>query len=891
MGLAKGTKVYTADGALLPIEEIKVGDSVLAADGSAQMVTDTSCAAEEMFELTQRTGHKAHKTDSLRPLPFDLIRITCSSSQLVMVSSRLVSGLYLERVNPAVPRVKNRADETVSSETTVGSSESSFDNMEDDYLDLSFEDDEGITIADIEEVQDQQEQKTNDGRISTLQWPAKVGDFDTMISNVRYRTRLQLLPFTFVKPIMRKQLSEILMREVTVPELGSMAWLLGFWLGDGYKRHAMFALNKEDHDVNSTLARYGQIWGLTLKIKPDKNSKGAKGSLHKVTPTRNLLTTGNPFWEVVMKLRFQVNKEKNFPSIYAFDENLVRESLIAGLIDSDGYVQKKNVFTASIASVYIPIKCGIVTICRSLGLNVSVSFKPEHTDSSGRHCQDTYTCVISPGSNMEIFKSLLSRCGCIRKGTAKGANPSAGLDPFAETVCKSVMNPKVHFDCKSVGSDSSYNIQLSSDSHGTLVSENNVILCNESKEVNSACASCGSENLERWCPVPWEKQNSKIKKLCEPCYKDFRLSRTRCYNDDCLKILSKFEREQISTSKKVEKILQNGTVIVGFPCLSCDSVMVIDDSMEELYSQNGKKGLCQSCKGTHSMRWYNDEIYKGHKTCHYCNRNFYQTRARCLNEGCTYVHNLESLKIIKKNYRRINGVNSDAASTLQCIKCSGSVTVDNTKTVYLMRDGFKTGKCYSCERTKERKWKRLPWNKLSADRLCDKCMCKYRATATRCLQNKCLRILTKSEIKEMAKKSEIAASLEDGTRVLGYPCFYCSGATYKDEEQKLRVEEKTNTGETCFSCKAEITTRKRLIPWDKQSHENICGACYRRYSRYKTRCVEDKCRSIPNKTEFASMTKNGSLKKLKVAEKTAKLFYKCCKCGGKAESEELVHKE
>lgn len=334
MELVKGTKIYAADGALKPIEEVKVGDSVMAADGSARIVTEVSCAVEEMYELVQRTFHRAHKEDTSRPLPFDVIKITCSSSQVVMVSSRLVSGLYLERVNPAVPKVKNQTEELLSCETTLACSETS---IEDGYLDMLCADED--TIAEIEEV--------DDGRISTLEWPAKVGDFDTMISNVRFRTRLQLLPFTFVHPIMRKQLSEMLNRDVSAAGLGSMAWLLGFWLGDGYKRHVVFALNKEDHDVNSKLNTFtlidvvlslkdleqesnssgnsstentstqsvgvsstsGNLGGstvgtirrssmekLTLKIRPDQNTMGALGSLHKVTPTRNLLIIGNTFW-------------------------------------------------------------------------------------------------------------------------------------------------------------------------------------------------------------------------------------------------------------------------------------------------------------------------------------------------------------------------------------------------------------------------------------------------------------------------------------------------------------------------------------------------------------------------------------------------------------------
>lgn len=79
-----------------------------------------------------------------------------------------------------------------------------------------------------------------------------------------------------------------------------------------------------------------------------------------------------------MRLPLLVNRGKNFPSIYAFDENIVREALIAGLIDSDEFVQKHNILTVSIPSMYIPTKCGIFTVCRLLGLNVSILFRFEH---------------------------------------------------------------------------------------------------------------------------------------------------------------------------------------------------------------------------------------------------------------------------------------------------------------------------------------------------------------------------------------------------------------------------------------------------------------------------------------------------------------------------------
>lgn len=628
---------------------------------------------------------------------------------------------------------------------------------------------------------------------------------------------------------------------------------------------------------------------MELSMKFPEGTKGATGGLYKILPTRRVLTTGNPFWKVVTSLGFRVDKQKNFPLIYAYDENIVRESLIAGLIDSDGYVDKRPYFYASITAIHVPLKDGIVAVCRSLGLNMSASFTPEHITETGFHVQDTFNCIITPGFNFEVFKSLLSRCGCVRKATAKGALlATLSIDEFAPRISSDLRKPLYSFDCSEAEAGECYEIEF--ENEGTLITENHITLCTQ-KDSSRVCCSYKNE-ADVWSPVPWENEltyHSKVKKLCEVCYTNLRLSRTMCSNEECRAILPKTGRELLLKAAKVEKTRDDGTTVVGFPCVKCDGMMLIDDSREDLYNQHRKPGFCNSCKATHSMSWYNDNVYKGKSICHNCNTYQYYTQARCQNEACSLIHHSKHLTEIKLNYRRETGKNAGIEAVLKCIKCQGPVAIDKTKTIRDRKVPYKPGACLTCDRKSERKWKRIPWDKVSSQRMCGKCEVRYKNTATRCLNTSCLHIHTVKEIAKMEKKGEIKAYLPDGSAVSGHPCVSRGCATYKDKNFKVIVRNRGETGEMCLSCKKPVLRCSRPVTWDRQNPQRICGPCASRFREYKARCISSACCFVPCKEELDKMRGKGPLELLGVLPEKKVYHIPCPKCRGKVEwSEKLT---
>lgn len=90
-------------------------------------------------------------------------------------------------------------------------------------------------------------------------------------------------------------------------------------------------------------------------------------------------------------------------------------------------------------------------------------------------------------------------------------------------------------------------------------------------------------------------------------------------------------------------------------------------------------------------------------------------------------------------------------------------------------------------------------------------------------------------------------------------------------------------GILCFSHGGQIEGRARNLPWDTDSPEQICGACYRRYSRSKTRCLS--CKYMVTTAEFKIQAAKGLLRERTVGKDGRKeKFYTCIKCNQEAVS-------
>ncbi|MCQ5086576.1 hypothetical protein NE685_12520, partial [Cutibacterium acnes] len=74
---------------------------------------------------------------------------------------------------------------------------------------------------------------------------------------------------------------------------------------------------------------------------------------------------------------------KNIPSFLSTDNIGTRETFLAGLIDSDGYVTDEHGIKATIKTIHTSVRDGLVSLARSLGLVVSVNAEPAKVDMNG----------------------------------------------------------------------------------------------------------------------------------------------------------------------------------------------------------------------------------------------------------------------------------------------------------------------------------------------------------------------------------------------------------------------------------------------------------------------------------------------------------------------------
>lgn len=142
------------------------------------------------------------------------------------------------------------------------------------------------------------------------------------------------LEFPVFKPWMDKWFKE----DVTSDKVEAMAWLIGFWIGNGYKRGAIFALHSEYHDVHDYLRSSAEKLDMIYRFKK-RGEDGFKAEATLLMPDgsrdkNSLLITA------LEDLRFYQHgtrdDPKNVPEFLRFETRSVREYFMAGLIDSDG---------------------------------------------------------------------------------------------------------------------------------------------------------------------------------------------------------------------------------------------------------------------------------------------------------------------------------------------------------------------------------------------------------------------------------------------------------------------------------------------------------------------------------------------------------------------------
>jgi len=183
-------------------------------------------------------------------------------------------------------------------------------------------------------------------------------------------------------------------------------YFLGVWLGDGSSRHP--SITTEDAEVVVFLHRYVTELGLFIRDDTKKNCPTYFLTSGKRDRTANPLTTA-------MRRR-KLLGNKHIPLDYKTAPRRDRLRLLAGLVDSDGYVFKNNI---EIVTKFPQLADDILFLARSLGFaaySKRVTKTNTVTGISGE-----YTLVAIFGAKMDEIPVLLKRKRCTPRQQKKDA--------------------------------------------------------------------------------------------------------------------------------------------------------------------------------------------------------------------------------------------------------------------------------------------------------------------------------------------------------------------------------------------------------------------------------------------------------------------------------------
>ena len=170
-------------------------------------------------------------------------------------------------------------------------------------------------------------------------------------------------------------------------------YILGMWLGNGNSHGDGFTSTDEE------LIEYWKSWA------EDNNSVIKYGKKYQYY-IRNKQRGLSPFKTLLEK--YNLIDNKHIPSEYLINSRDIRLSLLAGIIDTDGYVYSNG------TSIEIAQKNGVLGkqiqyLCRSLGYYCRTVIRKKYCIYKGERKQGDYTIISISGSNLEDIPTKIPR--------------------------------------------------------------------------------------------------------------------------------------------------------------------------------------------------------------------------------------------------------------------------------------------------------------------------------------------------------------------------------------------------------------------------------------------------------------------------------------------------
>ena len=144
-------------------------------------------------------------------------------------------------------------------------------------------------------------------------------------------------------------------------ELPLRPYLYGLWLGDGHLSGLHFTINNKDTEIVTYLHRWAIMYG--FQVREDEQ----KGECTRYDLT--LGTSNSKKYDELNFLKQFRGHGKYIDRRYLINAKFVRLQVLAGLIDTDGYLCGDTCY--EIATKYLRLRDDILFLCRSLGFHVS----------------------------------------------------------------------------------------------------------------------------------------------------------------------------------------------------------------------------------------------------------------------------------------------------------------------------------------------------------------------------------------------------------------------------------------------------------------------------------------------------------------------------------------
>ena len=152
-------------------------------------------------------------------------------------------------------------------------------------------------------------------------------------------------------------------------------YLFGVWLGDGKSDSSR--IFTQDQEVIEYLEEYAEARGQSVSVYHDKD----KCPAYTVTGGRTQKARDNSVQSVLREMG--VLNNKHIPHSYLTNTKSIRLQLLAGLIDSDGFVNSGFGDTVEITSKYEHLANQIKFLCDTLGYRTSLRSKKATISSIG----------------------------------------------------------------------------------------------------------------------------------------------------------------------------------------------------------------------------------------------------------------------------------------------------------------------------------------------------------------------------------------------------------------------------------------------------------------------------------------------------------------------------